>query len=46
MARLITTHPKTLPLDARLRGNPAISRKRSFGAAWQISMAVLGCLMA
>jgi hypothetical protein len=61
MARLLTTHSKTPPLDARLRGhdgdgrvgchsresgNPAIGRKRSFGTAWHISMAVLACLMA
>jgi len=61
MARLITTHPKTPPLDARLHGhdgdgrarchsresgNPASSRKSSFGTAWQISLAVLGCLIA
>src|SRR5213593_3253875 len=60
MVRSLTSHPKTPPLDARLRGqdgdghvrchsresgNPAISRKRSFGTAWRLSLAVLACLM-
>ena len=60
MARFLTSHPKTPPLDVRLRGhdgdghvrchsresgNPAISRKRSFGTAWRLSLAGLACLM-
>ena len=60
MARFLTSHPKTPPLDARLRGqdgdghvrchsresgNPAISRKRSLGTAWRLSLAGIACLM-